>query len=146
MLYQLTYRSKAVPEITAEEIKSILFTSNEKNSENNITGCLLYNEGFFVQILEGAKQNVKEIFEVIEADKRHTMVEVLSEGETTERFFEKWWMAYLKLPEEPQTPKETEVKSSLKQLEEKAFRPNFTTKVFWYNVNALLQETGFYRT
>ncbi len=146
MLYQLTYRSEAKPEISAQEIKDILEISKSKNAKSNITGCLLYNEGFFVQILEGEKEEVKAVYNIIEADKRHTMVQVLSEGETRERFFEKWEMAYLKLPDEPKSNKESEVKNALKELEEKAFRPNFTTKVFWYNVNTLLQESGFYQS
>ena len=145
MLYQLTYRSEAKMGISAEDINSILRQSEANNPKFEITGCLVYNEGYFVQLLEGEKEIVKERFDVIELDDRHEMVEVLSEGETLDRMFEDWKMAYIKLPEEPATRLESQVKADLKALEETAERPNFTSKVFWYNVYALLEEKGFFR-
>ena len=145
MLYQLTYRSEAKMGISAEDINSILRQSEANNPKFEITGCLVYNEGYFVQLLEGEKEIVKERFDVIELDQRHEMVEVLSEGETMDRMFEDWKMAYIKLPDEPATKLESEVKADLKALEEVAERPNFTSKVFWYNVYALLEEKGFFR-
>ncbi len=145
MLYQLTYRSEAKMGISAEDINSILRQSEANNPKFEITGCLVYNEGYFVQLLEGEKEIVKERFDIIELDQRHEMVEVLSEGETLERMFEDWKMAYIKLPDKPATKLESEVKADLKALEEEAERPNFTSKVFWYNVYSLLEEKGFFR-
>ena len=145
MLYQLTYRSEAKLGITAEDINSILRQSEANNPQYEITGCLVFNEGYFVQLLEGPKEIIKERFSIIELDKRHDMVEVLSEGETMDRMFEDWKMAYIKLPDQPTTKLESEVKAGLKALEEGAERPNFTSKVFWYNVFALLEEKGFFR-
>jgi hypothetical protein len=145
MLYQLTYRSEAKMGISAEDINAILRQSEANNPKYEITGCLVYNEGYFVQLLEGPKEIVKERFDVIELDDRHERVEVLSEGETLDRMFEDWKMAYIKLPDEPVTKMESQVKADLKALEAGAERPNFTSKVFWYNVYALLEETGFFR-
>ena len=145
MFYQITYRSLASEGITAEDINDILRKSQSKNAEEEITGCLVFNEGYFVQLLEGEKKAVKERFDVIETDKRHGTVDILSEGESPERQFDDWTMAYLKLPKEPQTKLESQVKSDLKALEEAPENPNFTSKVFWYNVHALLDEQGFYR-
>lgn len=145
MLYQLTYRSEAKLGITAEDIISILRQSEANNPKYEITGCLVFNEGYFVQLLEGEKEIVKERFAIIEADKRHEMVEVLSEGQTSERMFEDWKMAYIKLPDDPDSKLESQVKADLKTLEENAERPNFTSKVFWYNVYSLLDEKGFFR-
>ncbi|MBT8320039.1 MAG: hypothetical protein KJO90_00060, partial [Eudoraea sp.] len=82
---------------------------------------------------------------VIEGDKRHDMVEILSEGQTPERMFEDWKMAYIKLPDDPVSQLESQVKTDLKSLEEATERPNFTSKVFWYNVYSLLDEKGFFR-
>jgi hypothetical protein len=145
MLYQITYRSEAKMGISAEDINAILRQSEANNPKYEITGCLVYNEGYFVQLLEGPKEIVKERFDVIELDDRHERVEVLSEGETLDRMFEDWKMAYIKLPDEPVTKLESQVKADLKALEEGAERPNFTSKVFWYNVYSLLEETGFFR-
>jgi hypothetical protein len=145
MLYQLTYRSEAKLGITAEDIISILRQSEANNPKYEVTGCLVFNEGYFVQLLEGEKEIVKERFAIIEADQRHEMVEVLSEGQTSDRMFEDWKMAYIKLPDDPDSKLESQVKADLKTLEENAERPNFTSKVFWYNVYSLLDEKGFFR-
>ncbi|MCX2719305.1 BLUF domain-containing protein [Lentiprolixibacter aurantiacus] len=145
MLYQLTYRSEAKPGIKAEDINAILQQSEANNPRDEITGCLVYNEGYFVQLLEGEKEVVKERFGIIELDDRHKRVEVLSEGETLDRMFEDWKMAYIKLPDEAVTKMESQVKADLKVLEDAAERPNFTSKVFWYNVYTLLEEKGFFR-
>ncbi|MDX1315828.1 MAG: BLUF domain-containing protein, partial [Eudoraea sp.] len=118
MLYQLTYRSEAKMGISAEDINAILRQSEANNPKFEITGCLVYNEGYFVQLLEGEKEIVKERFEVIELDDRHERVEVLSEGETMDRMFAEWKMAYIKLPDEPVTRLENQVKEDLKSLEE----------------------------
>ena len=53
MLYQLTYRSEAKLGITAEDINAILRQSEANNPKYSITGCLVFNEGYFVQLLEG---------------------------------------------------------------------------------------------
>ena len=145
MLYQLTYRSLAAEGITAADIRNILEASKSNNATKEITGCLVYNEGYFVQLLEGEKEVVQEIYRHIERDKRHSMAEVLSEGETLERLFPDWKMSYIKLPEEPESTLESQVKKDLKDLEEGPESSNFTSKVFWYNVHTLLEEKGFYR-
>ena len=145
MYYQLTYRSLASEQITTEDIIDILRKSQSNNADKEITGCLVFNEGYFVQLLEGEKEVVKACFDLIEADKRHSTVDILSEGESLERMFADWTMAYLKLPDEPQGKLERQVKADLKAIEEAPENPNFTSKVFWYNVNTLLDEKGFYR-
>lgn len=145
MLYQLTYRSLAAEGITAADIRDILEASKSNNATKEITGCLVYNEGYFVQLLEGEKEVVQELYRNIERDKRHSMAEILSEGETLERLFPDWKMSYIKLPEEPGTTIENQVKKDLKDLEEAPESSNFTSKVFWYNVHTLLEEKGFYR-
>ena len=145
MYYQLTYRSRASEGITTEDIIDILRKSQSKNAAEEITGCLVFNEGYFVQLLEGEKDTVKKRLDVIELDKRHDTIDILSEGESPERLFEDWTMAYLKLPDEVETKLENQVKSDLKALEEAPENVNFTSKVFWYNVHALLEEKGFYR-
>jgi len=145
MYYQITYRSLASEEISTEDIIDILRKSQSNNAAKEITGCLVFNEGYFVQLLEGEKEVVKACMDLIEVDKRHSTVEILSEGESPERMFADWTMAYLKLPNKPQSKLEKQVKADLKGIEEGSENPNFTSKVFWYNVHTLLDHKGFYR-
>ena len=144
MLYHLTYRSTAIPEITIEQIEDILKIARNFNSKNDVTGCLVFSKGYFIQLLEGSKDTIKELMDHIDMDIRHTNIDILSEGEAEKKFFETWDMAYLKPSEKMQSDKATEIKKMLLGLTEATVDLDFTYKVFWYNVDVLLREKGFY--
>ena len=55
MVFQLTYSSVAKPEITITDIEEIITQAKQYNTAHDITGCLIYNKGYFLQILEGGK-------------------------------------------------------------------------------------------
>ncbi|MBT8297991.1 MAG: BLUF domain-containing protein, partial [Maribacter sp.] len=59
MLYHLTYRSIAIPEISVEQIEEILKIARDFNSKNDISGCLVFSKGYFIQLLEGNKDTIK---------------------------------------------------------------------------------------
>lgn len=145
MAYQITYRSLARPDIRPGDIDEILRVSKQKNSLRGITGCLVFNQGYFVQILEGPERYVKEVYATIKQDTRHSLVEVLSEGEIPERLFDKWEMAYLNLMDGIRTEKEKAIATSVSELDAHSGKFHHTTKVFWYNVYSLFEEKGFYR-
>lgn len=93
-MYQLNYRSVAKPGLTLEELNKILETATTVNRDKNITGCLIYHNNSFVQILEGEEKDVKEIYEGIKKDDRHLNVTLMWENQVSKRFFEDWSMAY----------------------------------------------------
>ena len=138
MLFHLTYRSIAIPEITIEQIGEILKTARNFNSKNDISGCLVFSKGYFIQLLEGSKDTIEELMDSIERDKRHTNIDILSQGEMKKRIFETWDMAYLKPSEKMQSDKAVEIKKTLLELTDTTVEPDFTFKVFWYNVDVLL--------
>ena len=144
MLYHLTYRSIAIPEITIEQIEEILKTARNFNSKNDLSGCLVFSKGYFIQLLEGSKDTIKELMDHIDRDKRHTDIDILSEGEMEQRIFDTWDMAYLKPSEKMHSNRAIEIKKTLLELTDATVQPDFTLKVFWYNVNGLLAEKGFY--
>ncbi len=144
MFYHLTYRSIAIPEITIEDIEEILKTARNFNSKNDVSGCLVFSKGYFIQLLEGSKDIIKELMDHIDADKRHTDIDILSEGEAKQRIFETWDMAYLKPSEKMRSDKAKEIKNTLLELTDATVDSDFTFKVFWYNVDVLLREKGFY--
>lgn len=77
-----------------DELKDILTKAREKNQQKDITGMLLYRNGFFVQALEGDKQAVEKTFEVIREDKRHRNLLVLYKNKISERSFKDWSMGF----------------------------------------------------
>jgi hypothetical protein len=69
------------------------------NRENALTGVLIFTNGYFMQLLEGPKNNLLDTFKRISADKRHHDVELLSFEENVERIFPAWNMNLVEFKE-----------------------------------------------
>ena len=96
-LYVLVYRSHSlVPAAHADaELANILRGARAKNAKLDITGALMLYDNWFAQVLEGPEHAVVGLFDRIKADKRHNGVEVLDQGVTPARTFERWAMAHV---------------------------------------------------
>lgn len=146
MIFQLTYSSVASPGISVTDIEDIISEAKQFNTAHDITGCLIYNNGYFLQILEGDKQLVMILINKIKLDDRHDHFAILSEGQTKFRTFKDWAMAYYHNPLNAELNREVqEIKDSLLELSSSSKKPNFALKVFWYNVKNLLTEKGYYK-
>lgn len=62
MRYAIAYVSRKRESVTEMEVRSILENTCKFNNENDVTGLLIYSEGFFFQLIEGEKDLVKEIY------------------------------------------------------------------------------------
>lgn len=94
MLYELIYRSKAKSNIGEEALKDILETARAFNNSENITGCLLFHDNQFLQLLEGEFNILMELYERIKLDERHSDVVLLHMRETDYRIYTDWTMAF----------------------------------------------------
>jgi len=74
MRYAITYVSTASQKLSPTEIDELLAISKEKNNQKAITGILLYQDGNFLQVIEGEKKEILALFEVINKDRRHTNI------------------------------------------------------------------------
>lgn len=146
MVFQITYSSVAKPGLSIAEIEEIIAEAKQFNTVHNITGCLIYNSGYFLQILEGEKPLVMILINKIKLDDRHDHFTILSEGETKLRTFKDWAMAYYHDPLNAELNSEVqEIKESLIELSSSSKKPSFALKVFWYNVKNLLSEKGYFK-
>jgi len=75
------------------DIDAILAASRKNNAEVKVTGALMFNAGYFAQVLEGPEPAVAATFERIQQDERHGDVNVLSFGPVASRAFSNWSMA-----------------------------------------------------
>jgi hypothetical protein len=144
-IYQLTYRSKARQGITTEEVLEIVDEAIAFNRRMEITGCLVFHQGYFVQILEGEKETVAPLYERIKKDSRHSQFDVLSKGMARERVFPSWNMGYMELDDTAFGDKDEFAIQAKKTLDTISTKNDFTPKVFWYNVHTLLSGTSFYK-
>lgn len=91
-LSQLIYASARLPECTDVEIKKILDAAIRKNGKIDITGVLLYSQTKFLQVLEGDKDEILRLYDLIKEDKRHKNVIMISLKPIEKRFFPSWQM------------------------------------------------------
>lgn len=91
MLVRLLYASRAV-DVGSEAIEAILQQSREHNPSSGITGVLCYGSGVFLQVLEGGRETVSELYGHIQRDPRHKDVVLLHYEEIDERRFSGWTM------------------------------------------------------
>jgi len=87
--------SEACPDISYTDLENILFSARKRNAEKEITGLLIFRDGFFIQILEGQQSQIKELVGRIIQDRRHKKLHVIGEWNTNKRFFEKWSMSFV---------------------------------------------------
>jgi hypothetical protein len=97
----LIYLSTAVELFTQQQLEELLKKARANNAEKAVTGMLLYNDGSFIQVLEGVAADVDNVFNTIKADKKHKNIITIAEGEDDERAFAAWWMGFRRA-----TPKE----------------------------------------
>lgn len=95
-MHELFYCSFAVREMSDANILDILKTSRKRNAEQDITGILVYMEKTrqFMQILEGEKNIIFDLYEDIKKDSRHKSLKLIYDGEVTDRGFSNWTMGF----------------------------------------------------
>lgn len=94
-IYSLVYLSRAKRAMSSQELDGLLVKARDINATLNITGMLLYHSGAFMQILEGPKDAVTELFyEKIIKDERHHKVVVTTKGFAPRRQFSGWRMSF----------------------------------------------------
>jgi len=96
-MIQLIYIRTASKKITKDDLQAILLTSIFHNSEKNITGLLLYDQGTFCQALEGEAEDVYALFSKILEDDRHTRIIKIFDDEIQTRDFSSWSMNCINL-------------------------------------------------
>ncbi len=94
-MYRLIYLSTASNNsLSYTELNDLLVKSQKSNRENNISGILLHINGEFIQVLEGSKKAVLDLFEKIKLDKRHKNIIPFDEKSITESYFPGYFMAF----------------------------------------------------
>lgn len=97
MEHELIYTSLATRNMSEADLTSLLVQSRDKNLRLNITGLLVYGKREFVQLLEGKKEAIFDLYNTIVKDDRHQQVELLWHGDIKKRSFLDWSMAFLNI-------------------------------------------------
>ena len=73
-------------------LEDILKTSRSNNSQNGITGNLIYHSDLFLQILEGPTEAIDNLYNKILSDSRHDDIVKLRDSEFHRRLYASWAM------------------------------------------------------
>lgn len=94
MYFYLLYFGVASKEFTEPDFVELLEQARSRNAFLDITGKLLYCEGTFIQLLEGAEDAVKEVYASIVKDKRLIAIKTITTGHAEERYYSNWSMDF----------------------------------------------------
>lgn len=98
MLYQRIYVSTAVEPFDEQRLEELLRQSRSANSAVDVSGVLIYENGQFIQLLEGGREAVEGIFARVLRDPRHrNIITFLSAAAEGGRIFPGWSMGYFRL-------------------------------------------------
>lgn len=102
----LTYKSKAAFTPSHSDLEELVHHARIRNRSVGVTGMLLYENGKFLQTLEGPPEGLKLIWSAIREDKRHSHIEILSEHVVSSRLFSDWDLLLYSRAEDRPTPRQ----------------------------------------
>ena len=92
-LVRTIYTSRAARRLRRSDLDAILASARARNAEHAVTGHLLYDDGHFLQAIEGDDAVVDALTDRIARDERHEAFQVLAREPITEREFTAWSMS-----------------------------------------------------
>jgi len=93
-LHQVIYVSAAKSPQSDADLLSLLNASRTRNAASALTGLLLYDQGCFLQVLEGSRDAVAVTYTRIERDPRHHRISKIFDAHVSARSFDKWAMGF----------------------------------------------------
>jgi Sensors of blue-light using FAD len=96
MVHQLIYYSKSTCKggdaALLAQLRDIVSSARKNNARAGVTGFLIFDKTWFVQILEGDRANVSEIYNKIARDARHSGLNIINVRDVDGRLFPDWTM------------------------------------------------------
>jgi EAL domain-containing protein (putative c-di-GMP-specific phosphodiesterase class I) len=96
-IHFLIYVSRATQEITPDILEALHKRVRRTNRAAGVSGCLVHQDGYFMQMLEGKREALLALLDKIKTDPRHTDFRLVIEGPATRRVFRDWGMV-LRMP------------------------------------------------
>lgn len=93
------YSSTATCDFQPDALITLLNGARINNTAMGLSGMLLYAEGTFFQVLEGAPEAVDTLVEKISRDPRHCRLTTIIRGQISKRAFADWSMGFAEISE-----------------------------------------------
>lgn len=92
---QLIYASKVNCDLSTEAAAKLFKIAAQRNNDHEISGFVVYDGVYFLQLIEGSVENLNRLYENIISDDRHTDILLLGVDFIEERDFESWHMGFI---------------------------------------------------
>ena len=91
-MHMISYVSDVMirPPVIKNEMVDIVSTAQKNNKNLDVTGVLFFENNHFFQIIEGNEPNLRQLYETIERDDRHSRITKLLDQPVPERTFSDW--------------------------------------------------------
>ncbi len=93
-LRSVVYVSCATRPMSQSDLDRLLANAQYRNARDGITGCLLYCDGNFIQLIEGPAEPLGKLYASICADTRHARIYPIVDEAINFREFSGWAMGY----------------------------------------------------
>lgn len=93
-MHHIIYLSAAVRPLTDDDLTLLLTQCRRNNERLGVTGALVYGDGQFMQVMEGEEVAVRELYQRLATDPRHTGLMKLADKDIPHRSFGSWRMAF----------------------------------------------------
>ena len=100
MYHYLIYLSYESHPLSEEDLVQILAEARTNNEASGVTGMLVYLNGKFLQLLEGRKEVIFDLYDKISKDSRHQKSTIILEEPIQKRNFENWFMGFAQISED----------------------------------------------
>lgn len=96
-MLELIYASAACRPFDEGQLSDLLRQARANNARLGVTGILLYDQGSFLQVLEGDEHHVEPLFASIARDPRHDRVNIIRKSSVSTPSFAAWTMGFVSL-------------------------------------------------
>jgi hypothetical protein len=94
MLIRLIYASETAAPMGPTDIQALLSLARRKNRLHDITGLLVFDSRYFLQVLEGDRRVVSELYSRLAQDPRHKRLTIMQADPIDQRRFVGWSMGF----------------------------------------------------
>ena len=93
-MFSIAYVSDEAVAFHSASLRELCTLCTERNRANAVTGYLSWQNGDFLQLLEGEESVVRDLLKSIAADRRHAIRRVVELSLWDERLFSEWGMSF----------------------------------------------------
>lgn len=89
-MFALVFKSIASADLNIHSYEQIIAKSEDCNHKNDITGFLIFHKGHFLQLMEGEETIIRNLYDTIRLDPRHSDCLLVCTENIHSRLFNSW--------------------------------------------------------